>query len=38
MVLGGPASHDVLVSLGWGAGIFVVFGLIAARLYARMGR
>jgi ABC-type multidrug transport system permease subunit len=38
LVLGGPASHDVLVSLGWGAGILVLFGLIAARLYARMGR
>lgn len=38
LVLGGPASHDVLISLGWSAGILVLFSLIAARLHARMGR
>jgi ABC-2 type transport system permease protein len=38
LVLGGPAAGDVLISLAWSAGILVVFGLLAARTYARMGR
>ena len=38
LILGGPAAHDVLISLGWSAGIFVVSPLLAARIYARMGR
>ena len=38
LVLGGPAAGDVLISLAWSAGILVVFGLLAARAYARMGR
>jgi ABC-2 type transport system permease protein len=38
LVLGGPAAGDVLISLAWSAGILIVFGLLAARTYARMGR
>jgi ABC-type multidrug transport system permease subunit len=38
LILGGPAAHDVLSSLAWSAGIFVVFAALAARTYARMGR
>jgi ABC transporter DrrB family efflux protein len=38
LVLGGPAAHDVLSSLAWSGGIFVVFAALAARVYARMGR
>ena len=38
LILGGPAAHDVLVSLAWSGGMLVVFALIAARIYARMGR
>jgi ABC-2 type transport system permease protein/oleandomycin transport system permease protein len=38
LVLGGPAAGDVLISLAWSAGILTVFGLLAARTYARMGR
>jgi ABC-2 type transport system permease protein len=38
LILGGPAAHDVLISLGWSAGIFAVFIALAARIYARMGR
>jgi ABC-2 type transport system permease protein/oleandomycin transport system permease protein len=38
LILGGPAAHDVLSSLAWSAGIFVVFAALAARSYARMGR
>lgn len=38
LILGGPAAGDVLISLAWSAGILVVFGLLAARAYARMGR
>jgi ABC transporter DrrB family efflux protein len=38
LILGGPAAHDVLSSLAWSAGMFVVFAALAARIYARMGR
>ena len=38
LVLGGPAAHDVLISLAWSGGIFLVFAALAARLYARMSR
>jgi ABC-type uncharacterized transport system ATPase subunit len=38
LVLGGPASHDVLICLAWSAGMLVVFAILAARTYARMGR
>jgi ABC-2 type transport system permease protein/oleandomycin transport system permease protein len=38
LMTGGPAAHDVLVSLAWSAGILIVFALLAARSYARMGR
>ena len=33
-----PAAHDVLISLAWSGGLLVVFALLAARTYARMGR
>ena len=38
LILGGPAAHDVLISLAWSGGLLVVFALLAARSYARMGR
>ena len=38
LILGGPAAHDVLISLAWSGGMLVVFALLAARSYARMGR
>jgi ABC transporter DrrB family efflux protein len=38
LILGGPAAHDVLISLAWSGGIFFVFALLATRAYARMGR
>ena len=38
LILGGPAAHDVLISVAWSAGILLVFVLLAARTYARMGR
>jgi ABC-2 type transport system permease protein len=38
LILGGPAASDVLISLAWSGGILIVFGLLAARAYARMGR
>ncbi len=38
LILGGPAAHDVLISLAWSGGLLVVFALLAARTYARMGR
>jgi hypothetical protein len=38
LVLGGPASHDVLVCLAWSAGMLLVFAILAARTYGRMGR
>ncbi|MGB6570406.1 MAG: ABC transporter permease [Trebonia sp.] len=38
LILGGPAARDVLISLAWSGGILLVFGLLAARSYARMGR
>jgi ABC-2 type transport system permease protein len=37
-ILGGPAAGGVLISIAWSAGILVVFGLLAVRSYARMGR
>jgi len=38
LILGGPAAHDVLISLAWSGGMLLVFALLAARGYARMGR
>ena len=38
LITGGPAAHDVLISLAWSGGMLVVFALLAARSYARMGR
>ena len=38
LILGGPAAHDVLISLAWSGGLLVAFALLAARTYARMGR
>jgi ABC-2 type transport system permease protein len=38
LVLGGPASHDVLICLAWSAGMLLVFAILAARTYARMNR
>jgi ABC-2 type transport system permease protein len=38
LIIGGPAAHDVLISLAWSGGLLVVFALLAARTYARMGR
>ncbi|MGH3170423.1 MAG: ABC transporter permease, partial [Trebonia sp.] len=38
LILGGPAAHDVLISLAWSAGILLVFAPLATRTYARMGR
>ncbi|MFN3215570.1 MAG: ABC transporter permease [Acidimicrobiales bacterium] len=35
LALGGPVASDVLQSLAWSAGIAVVFGAIAVRLYER---
>lgn len=38
LISGAPAGGDVLISLAWSAGILIVFGLLAARTYARMGK
>jgi len=38
LIAGGPATHDVLICLAWIAGLLLVFVLLAARSYARMGR
>ncbi|HEY6493762.1 MAG TPA: ABC transporter permease [Trebonia sp.] len=38
LILGGPAAHDVLVSLAWSGGMLILFALLAVRIYARMGR
>jgi ABC-2 type transport system permease protein/oleandomycin transport system permease protein len=38
LVLGGPAAHDVLISLAWSGGILLVFAALSARVYARMSR
>jgi ABC-type multidrug transport system permease subunit len=38
LLLGGPAAHDVLVSVAWSAGILLVFVTLATRGYARLGR
>jgi len=38
LVLGGPASHDVFICLAWSAGMLLVFAILAARTYGRMGR
>jgi ABC-2 type transport system permease protein len=38
LISGGPAAHDVLISLVWSAGIFLTFAALATRSYARMGR
>ena len=36
LILSGPATHDVLISLAWSGGLLVVFALLASRTYARM--
>src|SRR6266567_1164007 len=38
LISGGPATRDVLVCLAWSAGMLLVFTVLAARAYARMGR
>ena len=38
LILGGPAAHDVLISLAWSGGLLAVFAFLAVRTYARMGR
>jgi ABC-2 type transport system permease protein/oleandomycin transport system permease protein len=38
LILGGPAAHNVLISLAWSGGLLAVFALLAVRTYARMGR
>jgi ABC-2 type transport system permease protein len=38
LILGGPAAHDILISLAWSAGLLLVFAALSARTYARMGR
>jgi ABC-2 type transport system permease protein/oleandomycin transport system permease protein len=38
LTIGGPAAHDVLISVAWSGGMLLVFALVAARTYARMGR
>jgi ABC-2 type transport system permease protein/oleandomycin transport system permease protein len=38
LIIGGPAAHDVLISLAWSGGMLLVFAAFAARVYARMGR
>jgi ABC-2 type transport system permease protein/oleandomycin transport system permease protein len=38
LTIGGPAAHDVLICLAWSGGMLLVFALLAARTYARMGR
>jgi ABC-2 type transport system permease protein len=38
LILGGPAAHDVGVSLAWSGGMLIVFALLAVRTYARMSR
>jgi ABC-2 type transport system permease protein/oleandomycin transport system permease protein len=38
LITGGPAAHDVLISLAWSGGILVVMATLAGRIYARMSR
>ena len=38
LLLGGPAAGAVLASLGWSAGILIVFSALAVRSYLRMDR
>jgi ABC-2 type transport system permease protein len=38
LILGGPAAHEVLISLAWSLGLFLVFVALSARTYARMSR
>jgi ABC-2 type transport system permease protein len=38
LILGGPAAHDVLISLAWSVGILAVSAALAVRVYIRMGR
>jgi ABC-2 type transport system permease protein len=38
LILGGPAAHDVLITLAWTGGILLVFAALSARIYARMSR
>lgn len=38
LTLGGPAAHDVLISLAWSAGILLAFSALAGRTCQRMSR
>jgi ABC-2 type transport system permease protein/oleandomycin transport system permease protein len=38
LITGGPATRDVLICLAWSAGMLLVFAVLAARAYARMGQ
>lgn len=38
LAIGGPAAHDVLMSLAWTGGILLVFVTLSAAIYARMSR
>ena len=38
LIFGQPAGHDVLLSLAWSGGLFVVFALLSLRVYTRMNR
>jgi ABC-2 type transport system permease protein/oleandomycin transport system permease protein len=38
LILGGPAAHDVLMSLAWTGGILLAFVTLSASIYARMSR
>ena len=38
LILGGPAAHDVLISLAWSVGLLLVFVALSTRTYARMSR
>jgi ABC-2 type transport system permease protein/oleandomycin transport system permease protein len=38
LTIGGPAAHDVLICLAWSGGMLLVFALLAARTYTRMGQ
>jgi ABC-type multidrug transport system permease subunit len=38
LTLGGPAAHDVLISVAWSAGILLAFSALAGRTCQRMSR
>jgi ABC-2 type transport system permease protein/oleandomycin transport system permease protein len=38
LVIGGPALHDVLVSVAWTSGLLVAFVALSASIYTRMSR